>query len=40
MARRGSEGGGRAIYESCPRLKQSIDHAVEGGLLPMGDGDG
>ena len=40
FARRGAEQGGRAVYESCPRLKQSIDEAVQEGRLRLGDGDG
>ena len=40
FARQPHEEGGRAVYESCTRLKQSIDSAVEEGRLQMGGGDG
>jgi hypothetical protein len=32
--------GSRAVHESCPRLKASIEHAAKTGLLPMGGTDG
>ena len=40
FARRSSEDGGRVVYESCSRLKASIEDAVRDGRLQMADQDG
>jgi hypothetical protein len=40
FARRRAESGHRAVYESCSRLKASIESAVREGRLQVGDTDG
>jgi hypothetical protein len=32
------QGGPREVHESCPRLKESIEHAVKTGRLSLGGG--
>ena len=40
FARPRGEEGGRTVFESCSRLKKSIDDAVEEGRVQTGDSDG
>ncbi|MGH3331767.1 MAG: hypothetical protein ACRDPJ_10760 [Nocardioidaceae bacterium] len=40
FARRDAAPGGRAVYESCSRLKASIEDAVRAGRLQTGEQDG
>ncbi len=40
FSRRSAQEGGRALHESCSRLKQSIENAVREGRLQMDGEDG